>query len=251
MSGRDLLYKPQVPILTPDDVEGTGGAKKLGVKPPPKEIGAEATAPSQQVRQPAASPELDARTGQQRPRAPTGKPGAAPAYKAAYFNRDISGVKSLNQNARPMQALRGAEGASDLRKVVLPPARGIETPDPAQIRAAGDLMGIDGSFLLDLPNLLQRQSTWARAPGVTLEMLQERLAYLAAMVEARKQALARMARYAKRTASVTLDHARDVDGRGLDQAKDLADEAGSLIQRTADQAEGMHRRIAKALGIKR
>ena len=39
MSGRDLLYKPQVPILTPDDVEGTGGAKKLGVKPPPKARG--------------------------------------------------------------------------------------------------------------------------------------------------------------------------------------------------------------------
>ena len=75
------------------------------------------------------------------------------SFKAAYFNKDISGVKETNLAQSNMKALRGAEGATDLRKIVLPPAVGVENPDPVELRAATDLMGLDGSFDLDLETL--------------------------------------------------------------------------------------------------
>ncbi|HET6345654.1 MAG TPA: hypothetical protein VFH51_12030, partial [Myxococcota bacterium] len=62
--------------------------------------------------------------------------GRGPAYKAAYFNKDVDGSAGINQRARPMQALRGQDGAADLRKVVLPPPVEVEVPNPEQLRAA-------------------------------------------------------------------------------------------------------------------
>ena len=134
--GRDLLYKPQIPQQLPD--EGTeegpkakkGGAK--GVKGA-RDLGG--VGESVQVKLPA---------GARGPRA------GAPAHKAAYFNKDISGVKDANLAQSNMKALRGAEGATDLRKVVIPPAVGIENPDPADLRAASVLMGLDGGLELNL-----------------------------------------------------------------------------------------------------
>jgi hypothetical protein len=37
----------------------------------------------------------------------------------------------------------------------------------------------------------------------------------------------------------------------MDAVEDLASEGRALVERTASQAEGMHRRLAKMLGIKR
>jgi len=238
-SGRDLLYKPSTPTLLPEEgAEDASSAKRTGGKASVvRDLGG--TRPATQVQRPAGSTPTD--------------PSKAPAYKAAYFNKDISGVKHVNLGTRSMQALRGAEGASDLRKVVLPPAIGIETPDPATLRGASDLMGLDGSFEPSLESLLGRQGAWAKGQGVTVEMLLRRLAELEAMVEARRLALERMQQGRSPTlaASITLEQARTTQGHALDDVEDVVAQGRTLVERTAAQAFAMHFRIAKALGIKR
>lgn len=242
--GRDLLQKPNVPI--PLQEEGSendsGKAKKLGVKGPRgRDLGG---VPGQQ---PSARTKAQAQSPAKAQRGTT----HAPAFKAAYFNEDTSGVNQVNQRSSAMAALRGQQGAADLRKVVLPPAVGVEHPEPAVLRQASALMGLEGVQDLDLEGLLARQSEWAQGDGVTPELLQARLEQLEAMVEARKSALARMrgARWAER--SVTVQRALEQDGRALDECDDVASEGAQIVQQTAQRAEGMHARIAKALGIKR
>ncbi|MBI5508137.1 MAG: hypothetical protein HY903_05235 [Deltaproteobacteria bacterium] len=239
MSGRDLLYKPTVPVPLPEESSTTKpAADKVGVKVPHgRDLGG--VPGDGPVRAPVA-------------KAPTER-ASPPAFKAAYFNKDISGVKEANLRQSNLAALRGAEGASDLKKVVLPPAIGIETPDPAQIRQAGELMGLDGGLELNLQTFLGRQGAFAKAKGVTVEMIEERLRQLEAMVTARRAALARMlaGRAKARASSVTLEQADAAKGKALDETEDLAAAGGDLVRRTAAQAEGMHLRLAKALGIKR
>src|SRR5690606_29535963 len=125
-----------------------------------------------------------------------------PAFKAAYFNQDSSGVREVNLRQSNAAALRGGEGASDLRKIVLPPsASGITTPDPGQLRGATDLMGLDGSFELNLESMLGRQSAWTRGKGVTAEMIQARMQQLEQMILDRKRALQRLAERRGKTAA--------------------------------------------------
>ncbi len=241
MSGRDLLYKPNVPLVIPEESSTTKPASDRGnvLKPSKtRELGSVGEAPV------APPPQPQVRETSQT---------KAPAFKAAYFNQDTSGVREANLRQRNLQALRGAEGASDLRKVVLPPAIGVETPNPVQLRQAGELMGLDGALELSLSTFLGRQNGWARARGVTVEMIKERLLHLETMVAARKAALARMAQgRAKQPAtSVTVVLAKDAKGQALDQVEDVARAGAELVQRTAGQAEGMHKRLAKVLGIKR
>lgn len=239
MSGRDLLYKPQVPILVPEESEGgKAGGKKPGMKgQQSRDLGGVGPA-TPMARQPSGAGT---------------DPNRMPAHKAAYFNQDISGVREVNHRASTSQAMRGAQGASDLRKVVLPPAMGIETPDPVQLRAAGDLMGLDGSFAIDLQNLLARQHALVRSPGVTVELVRQRIQMLEQLVAMRRAALQRMrqGRSSKRASSVTLEHAELTDGHALEGIEDIASYGAAFVQRTAAQAEGMHQRLAKMLGIKR
>ncbi len=234
-----MLYKPATPAVLPEESTGSStGAQRIGGKAPRvRDLGGVEPA---RVQMPAGhKPRVESATN--------------PAYKAAYFNKDISGVHDVNLAARAQRVLRGAVGATDLRKVVLPPGMGPETPEPAMLRGASDLMGLDGSFELSLASLLGRQGAWARGAGVTVEMLRARLAQLEAMVQARRQALLRMARGRATAASssVTLEHAHASQGAALEGIDDVVEAGRSLVGRTASQAEGMHRRIAKALGIKR
>lgn len=150
--GRDLLYKPPVPIVTGDDSE-VKPASKAVKRPPQVERGRDLGG----VGSPTPEPVVTTST-------PSAKSSSAEraAFKNPYFTKDSSGVGVANQRQRTMQALRGAEGATDLRKVILPPAIGIETPDPNVLRGSSDLMGIDGSFHLGLEALVGRQSAWTR-----------------------------------------------------------------------------------------
>ena len=159
-----------------------------------------------------------------------------------------------NQRARNLQALRGSEGATDLRKIVLPPAVGIDNPDPAQIATAGGLMGLDGSFDLSLETLIGRQGSWTRGKGVTPEMLEAAHGTSSRrMVEARKKALARLlqARTARSPARSTVERAvqhrrpRARAGRGSRERGARARDA-----HLPSEASGMHLRLAKMLGIK-
>lgn len=239
MSGRDLLYKPQVPQALPDDGTDQKKVSKTGTKAPRgRDLGGV----------PAERPSA--------PPAPRGRaaPGArAPAHRAAYFNNDTSGVHEVNQRASNMAALRGSQGATDLKKIVLPPAVGVEHPEPEVLRGVGDLMGLDGSLDLSLESFLGRQGQWARQKGVTVEMLEARMAQLEDMVAARKAALLRMINVQQRDLpySVTVTQAVSAHGEALQQSEDLAAEGRALIGRVAEQAEGMHRRLAKMLGVKR
>jgi hypothetical protein len=224
--GRDLLYKPPVPVVQPEEAEGEGKAK-AGQKPS-RDLGG-------------VGKTFEAPAGY------TAPPKNA-AFKAAYFNRDTSGLGQANLRQSAAQALRGSESAVDLKKVVLPPPVGVSSPDPAQLRGATDLMALDGTYDLGLETLLGRQSAWARGKTVTVEALKARLAQLEQMVEDRRRALSRMPRP---DSSVTVDQALRTQGRALETGDDVVDSGRTLVRSTAAQAEGMHTRIAKMLGIKR
>jgi hypothetical protein len=177
-----------------------------------------------------------------------------PAFKAAYFNQDTSGVRQANLRGSQAQAMRGGEGASDLKKIVLPPSNyGIDTPDPVQLRGATDLMGLDGSFELNLESMIGRQGAWAKGKGVTPEMIEARMKQLEQMILDRKRALARMknGKGKKKATSVTVELADSAGGKAMEQVDDVVTAGKELIGRTVGQADGMHKRVAKALGIKR
>jgi len=221
--GRDLLYKPPVPVVQPEEE----GKPKTGQKPT-RDLGG-------------VGKTFEAPAGYT-------APAKNAAFKAAYFNRDSSAVGTVNLRQSGAQALRGSESAVDLKKVVLPPPIGVASPDPGQLRGATDLMGLDGTYELGLESLLGRQSAWARGKNATREALEARLAQLEQMVEDRRRALARMARTG---GSVTVEQAVSKHGRALEDGEDVVEAGRTLVQATAGQAEGMHARIAKMLGIKR
>lgn len=250
MSGRDLLYKPPVPLVIPEEESGTGTksqqGKYGGKVPGGRELGNVGDT---------IKAKLEAKLADAGGSSTVGTPGAGvvPAYKAEYFNRDISGVNQVNLRARSAEALRGSEGATDIRKIVIPKAYGIDNPDPVIIRSAADLMGLEPGTPCDLASMLTRQGAMVRNPRVTKEMLEARLATLNAMVQSRKAALARMAkrRAAKEANNRTLAIARAHQGNALDKATDVASEGTQLIDDVRGDAEGMHKRLAKMLGIKR
>ena len=114
------------------------------------------------------------------------------------------------------------------------------------------MMGLEGTYELSLESMIGRQGAWAKGEGVTVEMLKERLKRLKEMIEARKVALQRMLkrRVQKLAGSVTLSQAQSSGGKALDQVDDVVTAGRALIQRTSAQANAMHMRIAKTLGIK-
>lgn len=233
MSGRDLLYKPQVPHPLQD--EGTDQKSKAkGVRA--RDLGGVGDIVPTPVKRPAGAE-------------PRKRTEAPKAYKAAYFNQDTSGVRAMNPNQSSAKALRGASEATDLRKIVLPPPpSGIETPDPGVLSSASDMMGLEDLEGFSLESLLARQSAFTQSEGITVEILEMRIQQLEAMTRARRTALGRMREAALQNA--TIHQAYHANGKGVEQAEDLAAAGTELVQRTSDQADGMHRRIAKALGIK-
>lgn len=254
MTNRDLLHKP-IPVIAPDDqaggkkLPGTPALNKLGVQNRAREIGGEpnTAVPAATESQPAVhhkSPRTQERA------APV--PRGPQAFRAAYFNKDVESTGGINQRTSSMKALRGDEGASDLKKIVIPPAMGIDTPDPKVLDQALGLMSPNALHDLSLSSLLARQGAWSQQKGVTAEMIAERLAQLQQMVQDRIMALKRLAKLspARMQRSATLQQAASSDGRAHEDAPDLAEAGRALVQRTAAQADGMHQRLAKALGIK-
>lgn len=234
MSGRDLLHKPSTPQQLRDETTGDE-KKKVGVNAPRgRDIGQ--VGDTVGVRAPAG------RTSAQDGNRPA-------AYKAAYFNQDVSGVSQVNQRQSTMQALRGSEGATDLRRVVLPASSQVESPNPAQLRDASKLMGLESEEELNLESLLGRLGGWLKDEGVTVEMIEARLSELEEMVAARKAALVRMAAAHTNGRPVTVEQAVIANGKALEATEDVVEAGRELVERTASQAAGMHARIAKMLGI--
>ena len=264
MADRDLLNKP-MPLIRPEehapDKKGLLAPilGKLGVQTRAKEVGTEKDAPAVKQDKSSASggtKGLPRPTSKKEARAPGGMPVGAPedkAYKAAYFNKDVGALGAPNLRARPMAALRGEEGATDLKKVVLPPLTGSATPSPEMLGAALSAMGpaeVEGPNLL---GLLERQSQWAQAKTTTAEVLAARMAQLEEMVAARQEALGRMAqltpdhlgRSRTLTLGITADPERPIEAEGLEH------DANRVIDETSAQAGGLHTRLMKVMGIKK
>ena len=247
---RDLLYKPPVPIVVPEDQpDGKKPAvNKLGLPVRARDLGGtqdelvKAPEPATPATAPGPAPSS------------AGAPAEAkaPAFKAAYFNRDVEATAQVNQRTKPMQALRGSEGAIDLRKVVLP-QNNIDSPDPGQLRNVSLLMGLENSDMPKLSEMLARQGAWAQAEGMTPEKLMAFLDRMREMVAARRVALERFRGLAsdRLSRAPLVQHATQVQGDALDNVEDLETEAGELTQQTSERAAGMHQRIAKTLGIKK
>lgn len=237
--GRDLLYKPQVTII-PEEDKGDLKAKKdadakakapAPIKKGPRDLG-----------QVGKSVVMKAATSAETQR----------AHKHAYFNNDISGVRQANFNQGNLKALRGSEEATNLRKIVIPAAHGIDHPEPGVLQGAMDLMGGMEGFSQDLAGLLGRQGAWAKSQNTTVEMIKARMAQLEEMVEARKAALGRMANGVsdRPVTNITVLLAARAAGSGLEGIDDVAAAGTTLIRETASQAQGLHFRLAKMFGVK-
>ncbi|MBT6431904.1 MAG: hypothetical protein HOK28_02360 [Deltaproteobacteria bacterium] len=235
--GRDLLYKPPVPIQLPDEEEEGGQVKKTGKSG--------AASKHQDVRKTSAS----ALEAQLRQKLNT-QQSKGPAFKNQYFNQDVNATQQANMSTRAMSALRGAEGASDLRQVVLPGATK-ETPSPEELRSSSELMGLDGELATDLQGLLQRQGSFAQGKGVTVEMLEARLAQLEEMVMARKAALGRVLQAGKDVPASSSSLVQAASGAGSAENIDLAQEGNRLIQAVQQEAGDMHDRLRRTLGLKK
>ncbi len=230
--GRDLLYKPPVPIIAPDENEGKPDAK-AAAKVKSRELG------------------HVGKTFEKPAGAPVQEPGKTPAYKASYFNADTSGLGQVNLRQSKAQALRGSDTAMDLRKIVLPPPVSGEAPDPARLQEAGALMGLTGDADFSLAALIGRQSAWLKGKGVTAEAIAARLAQLTRMVADRKRALARMLALRRGGALPATTLAQAALGDTSPEPDDVAAAGAELVERTASDAERMHRLIANMLGVKR
>ena len=114
-------------------------------------------------------------------------------------------------------------------------------------------MGLDGSLDTSMQGLLQRHGGWLQGKGVTADMIKARLEQLEQMVADRVNALARMGkgRSNKDVTRASLVQAMTSGGEGLQESTDLASEGSALVQSVEDEAEGMHQRLAKTLGLKR
>jgi hypothetical protein len=153
-------------------------------------------------------------------------------------------------STRAMSALRGAEGASDLRQVVLPGASK-ETPSPDELRSSSELMGLDGELSTSLQGLLERQGSFAQGKGVTIEMLEARMRQLEEMVAARKAALARVLQAGQDVPTTSATLVQAASGAGSAEDVDLAQEGNRLIQAVQQEANDMHDRLRRTLGLKK
>ena len=125
MANRDLIHKP-LTIGAPEEpgkdgkVPAAPQLNKFGVQNRAREIGGEGPVvpppaiPTEPTRRSRSTP---ART----PRPTVQQDARGPAFRAAYFNKDVESTGAVNQRASSMKALRGDEGASDLKKIIIPP----------------------------------------------------------------------------------------------------------------------------------
>lgn len=265
MTNRDLLHKP-IPLSSNEELKADkSGAppvpqlNKLGVQNRSRDIGGEAG--QSKNREPSPTPSTastSTRVGPKQGKAPPKQPEPevstrGPAYRSAYFNRDVASTQEANPRAHPMRALRGDEGATDLKKVVLPPPYGENIPNPEYLQTALELMNVDDLQHLDLGSLLGRQGAWSKAKGVTAEMIKQRLAQLQQMVDARLAALQRIQKLPKKLVakSATLAQAITQDADTVTQTPDLEASGRELIASTVEQASGLHARLSKVLGVKK
>ncbi len=230
--GRDLLNRAPAPIVHDDTKAGKakktkGERNKIGVQKR-RELGQIGQSVRAQITK------------------GTAESGKA-AHKHQYFNNDISGVRQTNFGKSGLKTLRGSEEATNLRKIVIPGAVGVDHPEPAVLQGAMDLMMGEEGFGGSMEGFLGRQGAWAQGKGQTVEKLEERMRQLEEMVALRKMALARMK--GGTADSVTLSQAASQEGDGL-AVEDVATAGTELINRTARQGDGMHARLSKMFGVK-
>ena len=243
--GRDLLYRPQVTQL-PEDEEEEG-------KPLKKSASSSSAAKKAELNKDLRARDLGRVGGEELLKKFQQGQKKPAAFKNAYFNQDINSVKDTNFGTRAAKALRGADQASDLRNVVIPGPAGKESPEPEELRAAGERMGLLGEFDLSMEFLLGKQGEWAQGEGMTLEKLQARIEELEQMVFARAHALARMGmgKSDRELSNSTMLQAAIAQGEGMEKSEDISEDGRTLAENITEEAAGMHARIRKTLGIKK
>ena len=175
-----------------------------------------------------------------------------PAYRSAYFTRDVSSVRQVNPGAKPQQALRGAPAATDLRRVTLPDGgEAAGMPDPARLHGTGTRMGLTDGLGVDLPGLLARQGSELQAEGMTAATIVAKQKLLEARVLQRQGVLQRLSTLAWSRRSATLQAALDSDRAAAAQDQDLAADGSALVRATEAGADGLHRALRRALGLKK
>ena len=240
--GRDLLYRPQVVVL-PEDEEEDGKAVK-------KKTGSSAAQKSE-LNKDLRARDLGRVGGEELLKKFQQAQKKPAAFKNAYFNKDTSSVRDTNFGTREARAMRGADQASDLRNVVIPGPMGKESPDPGELRSAGERMGLLGEFDLSMESLLGKQGEWTQGEGMTHERLLARLEELEEMVVARVHALSRMGAGAsdREVSNATVLQAAIAQGEAMDKSEDISEEGRVLAENITEEAAGMHTRIRKTLGL--
>ncbi len=255
--GRDLLYKPQVQAVLPEEEGGTDKVKKTdkgqkSVEAAQKKVDAVQDAVLRRVLEKVVAAQVQQSAQAAPSSAPTSDPtSGTKAYLNAYFTKDIDSARGINLRTTEQQALRGSKEATDLRQVSIPADISIDVPNPSMMLGGLERMGLGSGFHEGLEDVLGRMGASCMAEGMTHEKLEARMAQLEAMVELRKTALARIREVRmedKGRPSVTLEQAMLGDGMATE---DLTNSGTLLIGRTASQATNMHDRVAKALGIKK
>ena len=243
--GRDLLYRPPVQQQLPDEEEEDGKKVKKGQ-------GTDAQKRAQ-LNKDLRARDIGRVGGDELLKKFQQAQKKSGAYKNDYFNKDVNAVRDTNLGTRAARALRGADQAADLRLVGIPGPEGKESPDPAELREAGKRMGLEGEPDLSMGSLLGKHGEWAQGKGVTLEMLKERLAQLEEMVALRAAALGRVGqgRSELEISNVTILQAAIAQGEAMETSEDVAADGEALARTIADEAEGMHSRIRKTLGLKK
>ena len=221
--GRDLLYKPPVPIQLPDEEEEDG--KKV------KDAKAKQGAPTSTAKGAAAA---------------RGAP--RPAFMNQYFNRDVNALSQANQAQSTMRALRGEESAMDLKQIVLPTPDGLEETEGLAMVASKVVAACERDE--GVRGALVAMAQWAQE-NEGKESMNARWAQLEEMVEARKIALQRLkgvgVEQVAQHPTIAQLLARENE---TDAPDDVMGGAQELSERTQSLAEGMLRRLKKARGEK-
>ena len=221
--GRDLLYKPPVPIQLPDEEEEDG--KKV------KDAKAKQGAQTSTAKGPAAA-----------------KGGPRPAFMNQYFNRDVNALSQANQAQSTMRALRGEESAMDLKQVVLPTPEGLEETEGLASVASKVVAACERSE--GIRGALVTLAQWAQEHEGK-ESMNARWTQLEEMVEARKVALERLKKTGVEQAAQHPTIAQLIARENATEApEDVMGGAQALSEQTQALAEGMLRRLKKARGEK-
>ena len=219
--GRDLLYKPPVPIQLPDEEEEDGKKVK--------------DAKTKQGTQTSTAKGAAAARGAHRP-----------AFMNQYFNRDVNALSQANQAQSSMRALRGEESAMDLKQIVLPTPDGLEETEGLAMVASKVVAACERDE--GVRGALVAMAQWAQE-NEGKESMNARWAQLEEMVEARKIALQRLkgvgVEQVAQHPTIAQLLARENE---TDAPDDVMGGAQELSERTQSLAEGMLRRLKKARG---